>query len=101
MKIGMPVLYEFDRLEENFSFAAENGFDFVELNLNFSYCRKELCNGSLMSELTQKYGLGLTMHFLTRQISVPMKKWRKVISDFWKDTWYPFRNTDFPHWSCI
>lgn len=63
MKIGMPVLYEFDRLEENFSFAEENEFDFVELNLNFSYCRKELCNGSLMSELTQKYGLGLTMHF--------------------------------------
>ncbi len=46
MKIGMPVLYEFDRLEEN-----------------FSYCRKEICDGSLMSELTQRYGLGLTMHF--------------------------------------
>ena len=29
MKIGMPVLYEFDRLEENFSFAEENEFDFV------------------------------------------------------------------------
>ena len=36
MKIGMPVLYEFDRLEENFSFAEENEFDFVELNLHFS-----------------------------------------------------------------
>ncbi|MFR1554054.1 MAG: sugar phosphate isomerase/epimerase family protein [Coriobacteriales bacterium] len=63
MKIGMPILYEFDSLEENFAFAARGGFDFVELNLNFSYCRKELLDGRLMKELKEKYGLGITLHF--------------------------------------
>ena len=63
MKIGMPILYEFDSLEENFAFAARGGFDFVELNLNFSYCRKELLDRRRMKELKEKYGLGITLHF--------------------------------------
>lgn len=45
MKIGMPILYEFDSLEENFAFAARGGFDFVELNLNFPIVGKSCSTG--------------------------------------------------------
>ena len=79
MKIGMPILYEFDSLEENFAFAARGGFDFVELNLNFSYCRKELLDRRRMKELKEKYGLGITLHFSTKPISERTKKLRKAI----------------------
>ena len=47
MKIGMPILYSFDSLLDNFAFASRGGFDFVELNLNFSYCRKALLEKGL------------------------------------------------------
>ena len=42
MKVGMPILFEFNTIEENLKLAKELGLDFVELNLNFSYCRKEM-----------------------------------------------------------
>ncbi len=63
MKIGMPILYEFDGLEDNFAFAARQGFDFVELNLNFSYCRKALLDKPLMAGLMRDYSRGITLHF--------------------------------------
>ena len=63
MKIGMPILYSFDSLLDNFAFASRGGFDFVELNLNFSYCRKALLEKGLLGSLIKKYGLGITLHF--------------------------------------
>lgn len=62
MKIGMPILFEYDSIEQNFILAKELGFDFVELNLNFSYCRKALENGEA-KELANKYALETTLHF--------------------------------------
>ena len=62
MKIGMPILYEYDSLEENFILAKELGLDFVELNLNFAYCRKEMEKGNV-EELLKKYNLEATLHF--------------------------------------
>ena len=42
MKLGMPILYEFMSIEENVKLAKELNLDFVELNLNFPYCRKDI-----------------------------------------------------------
>ena len=60
--LGMPILYEFDSLEENFKLANKLGLDFVELNLNFGYCRKEMEEGNV-KELLDKYNLKATLHF--------------------------------------
>lgn len=62
MKIGMPALFGFSRLEDNFALAEALGFDFIELNFNFSYCRREIASGALEA-LSGKYGKGLTLHF--------------------------------------
>ena len=35
MKLGMPQLYEFDKIEENLVLAKQLNLDFIELNLNF------------------------------------------------------------------
>lgn len=62
MKLGMPQLFEFDTIEENLGLAKSLGLDFVELNLNFGYCRKEMEEGHL-KQLFEKYGLLATLHF--------------------------------------
>ncbi len=62
MKLGMPQLYEFDTVEENLELAQELGLDFIELNLNFGYCRKEMEAGGLAS-LLASYNLEATLHF--------------------------------------
>ena len=60
--IGMPQLYEFDTVEDNLELAKELGLDFIELNLNFGYCRKEMEEGNLAS-LLSRYGIRATLHF--------------------------------------
>lgn len=62
MKLGMPQLYEFDTIEENLILAKELNLDFVELNLNFGYCRSQMENNSILP-LLQKYNLEATLHF--------------------------------------
>lgn len=62
MKLGMPQLFEYDTIEENLVLAKELKLDFIELNLNFSYCRKEMEEGKLAA-LLKKYGLEATLHF--------------------------------------
>lgn len=62
MKLGLPILFEFDSLEENFALAKELGLDFVELNLNFRYCRDALEQRDLPA-LLERYGLEATLHF--------------------------------------
>jgi hypothetical protein len=60
MKVGMPALLEFGCVRENADFAHSLGLDFVELNLNLSYCRKSLASGNFREELG---GLEATLHF--------------------------------------
>ncbi|MCR5079012.1 MAG: sugar phosphate isomerase/epimerase [Bacilli bacterium] len=62
IKIGMPQLFEYDRIEDNLLLAKELGLDFIELNLNFSYCRKAMEQGEI-KPLLEKYGLEATLHF--------------------------------------
>ena len=62
MKVGMPQLYEYDTIEDNLKLAKELGVDFIELNLNFGYCRKEMEAGTV-ADLLKKYGIEATLHF--------------------------------------
>ena len=62
MKLGMPQLFEYDKIEENLILAKELNLDFIELNLNFSYCRKEMEEGKL-ADLLKKYQMEATLHF--------------------------------------
>ena len=62
MKLGMPQLYEFDTIEENLILAKQLNLDFIELNLNFGYCRKEMEEGKLLN-LLKKYNIEATLHF--------------------------------------
>lgn len=62
IKLGMPQLYEYDTIEDNLKLAKELGLDFVELNLNFGYCRKEM-EAKTVKPLLDKYGIKATLHF--------------------------------------
>ena len=62
MKVGMPQLYEYDTIEDNLILAKELGVDFIELNLNFGYCRKEM-EQDTVKDLLDKYGIEATLHF--------------------------------------
>lgn len=62
IKLGMPILFEYDNLEDNFKLAKALNLDFVEMNLNFGYCRKEMEEGQV-KELLDKYNLEATLHF--------------------------------------
>ena len=58
----MPQLYEYDTIEDNLKLAKELGLDFIELNLNFGYCRKEMEAGTVEA-LLKKYNIEATLHF--------------------------------------
>lgn len=62
MKLGMPQLYEYDTIEENLILCKELGLDFIELNLNFGYCRKEM-ELNTVADLLKKYNVEATLHF--------------------------------------
>lgn len=58
----MPQLYEFDTIEDNLKLAKKLGLDFIELNLNFGYCRAEM-EAKTVADLLKKYNLEATLHF--------------------------------------
>lgn len=62
MKLGMPILFEYNSLIDNVKLAKELGFEFIELNLNFSYCREELKKKDIIEYLINS-GLEFTIHF--------------------------------------
>ena len=62
IKLGMPELFEYTSIEDNFKLAKKLDLDFIEFNLNFSSCREALENGSL-KELVNKYNVETTLHF--------------------------------------
>ena len=42
MKLGVPQLFEYETIEDNFKLAKKLDLDFIELNLNFASCREAL-----------------------------------------------------------
>ena len=63
MKIGMPVLFEYNSVEENVSLAKELNLDFIEMNLNMSYCREALEGKEDLKKLFKENNLDMTLHF--------------------------------------
>lgn len=59
----MPILYEFNSIKENIDLAKSLGLDFVELNLNFGYCRDELESNKEIIDLMKNTDLEYTLHF--------------------------------------
>lgn len=62
IKLGMPELFDYSDIEDNFRLAQKLGLDFIEFNLNFSSCRLALESG-LLKDLTNKYQIHVTLHF--------------------------------------
>ena len=62
IKLGMPQLFEYNDIEDNFKLAKKLGLDFIEFNLNFNSCREGLENG-LIKKLSKQYNVGITLHF--------------------------------------
>lgn len=62
MKLGMPILYEYNSIKENILLAKRLNLDFIELNLNFGYCRSDLENEKIINELL-KEDIFYTIHF--------------------------------------
>lgn len=62
MKLGMPQLFEYEDLEDNFRLAKKLELDFIEFNMNFESCRQGLFDDSIKN-LVEKYGIGATLHF--------------------------------------
>ena len=62
IKLGMPQLFEYENIEDNFKLAKKLDLDFIEFNLNFSSCREALEKG-LLKPLIDKYQIAITLHF--------------------------------------
>lgn len=63
MRVGMPVLYEYNSIQENVELAKKLNLDFIELNLNFDYVCKELENFEQLKQLLDENNLTTTLHF--------------------------------------
>ncbi|MGM9972160.1 MAG: sugar phosphate isomerase/epimerase family protein [Anaeroplasmataceae bacterium] len=63
MKLGMPILYEYETIEDNIKLAKELGLDFIENNLNFSYGRNALENPEHLNKILEDANLFQTLHF--------------------------------------
>ena len=62
MKLGVPQLFEYETIEDNFKLAKKLDLDFIELNLNFASCREALEKKEVQS-LVNKYNIEITLHF--------------------------------------
>lgn len=63
MKIGMPILFEYNSIKENIELASKLKLDFLELNLNFGYCREDLKNYQELNKQLLENNLVVTVHF--------------------------------------
>ncbi|WIV11576.1 TIM barrel protein [Proteiniborus sp. MB09-C3] len=63
MKLGMPVLIEFNSLEENIRLCNELKLDFIELNMNYPIFMPESFSYRKALEAKRKYGVNFTVHF--------------------------------------
>ena len=80
IKIGMPVLMEFDTIEENIIIAKELGLDFVELNINMLYCTPTEKMREDLLLFQKKYDIGFTLHYFdTLDISSNSKHYRNYL----------------------
>ena len=62
IKLGMPQLFEYETIKDNFKLAKKLDLDFIELNLNFASCREALEKKQVQA-LVNKYNIEATLHF--------------------------------------
>ena len=62
MKLGMPELFTYQNIEDNFKLAKKLGLDFIEFNLNFASCREALESG-ILKQFVNQYSVEATLHF--------------------------------------
>lgn len=63
MKLGMPVLIEFNSLEENVMLCKELGLDFIELNFNYPIFMPECLSYKEILDVKRECGIDFTVHF--------------------------------------
>ncbi len=80
VKIGMPVLMEYDNVLDNVLLAKELGLDFVELNINMLYCKPNEEFRHMLLEYKEKYDIEFTMHYYdTLDIGSTSKYYRNYL----------------------
>ncbi len=62
MKLGMPTLVEYARLEDNLELCRRLGLEFVEINMNLPVCNPEATGYAELLRLKREYGVELTVH---------------------------------------
>lgn len=80
IKIGMPVLMEYDNILDNILLCKELGLDFLELNINMLYCK---VNDDLRQKLLKyqkEYDIEFTLHYYdTLDIGSDSKHYRNYL----------------------
>jgi hypothetical protein len=63
LEVGMPVLMEFQTIEDNIKLAVQLKLDFLELNMNFLYCMPTPKLRDTLQEAKDTHGLSYTFHY--------------------------------------
>lgn len=63
LQVGMPVLMEYQSVEENIALAVKLKLDFVELNMNFLYCYPSDTLRQTLLKAQKEHGLFFTFHY--------------------------------------
>ena len=59
----MPVLMEFQTIQENIDFAVKYQFEFIELNMNFLYCYPSEHVRKILIQANKNHGLEFSFHY--------------------------------------
>ncbi len=62
MTYGIPTLMEYSDTDVLTRFCAEQGFDFVEMNMTFPWFQPDSVDADTIRVLKRKYGVGFTVH---------------------------------------
>jgi hypothetical protein len=63
LQVGMPVLMDFQTIEDNIKLALELKLDFIELNMNFLYCMPTPTLRETLKEAKENHGLSYTFNY--------------------------------------
>ena len=80
LKVGMPALMEFDSIKENYELAKELNLDFLELNINMSYCfPKPECRDQLL-KFKEESDIDFTLHYYdTVDVATPNENYQEYL----------------------
>ena len=81
LNVGMPVLMEYQTIEENIVLASQLNLDFIELNMNFLYCYPSQELRQKLVSAKEKYGLSFTFHYYDNvDISSPNNNYMEYLN---------------------